>query len=93
MQLVMSLSVKDRRVLFDFKFLLPDHCNFIENKAYILANMLLRCFHSRDRILLIKLSNTCVRVQYLNLIALFDLHILLKTSIPLNGYKKFSPRG
>ena len=56
----MSLSVKDLGVLFDSK-LYSDHCNSIVNKAYIRANMLLRCFHSRDRILQMTLFNTFVR--------------------------------
>ena len=60
-QLVMSLSVKNQGVLFDSKLLFSDHCNSILNKAYVRANMLLKCFHSRDRILHMKLFHTFVR--------------------------------
>ena len=57
----MSLSVKDLVDMFYSKLLFSDHCNSIANKAYIRAKMLLRCFHSRDRILQMKIFNTFVR--------------------------------
>ena len=57
----MSLSVKHLEVLFDFKLLFSDYCNSIVNTAYIRANVLLICCHSRDRILLMTLFNTFVR--------------------------------
>ena len=41
--------------------LVSDHCYAIVNKAYIRANMLLWCFHSRDRILQMKSFNTFIR--------------------------------
>ena len=56
-----SLSVKDLGVLFDSKLLFSDYCNAIVKKAYICAYMLLRCFHSCDRILQMKLFNIFVR--------------------------------
>ena len=88
----MSLSVKDLGVLFDFKLLFSDHCNSFVNKAYIPANMFIRCFHSRDSILQMKLFNTfvCPILEYNSPVCL---HILTKILEPLNVGKNFSPKG
>ena len=42
-------STKDLGVVFDTKLVFSQHCNTIINKGFTRANMLLRCFHSRDR--------------------------------------------
>ena len=76
----MSLSVQDLGVLFDSKLLFSDHCNSIVNKAYIRANMLFR--YLTDEI-----------IYYINVKALFDLHILSRILVPLDVCKNFSPRG
>ena len=57
----MSLSVKDIGVLFDAKLIFIKHYHSVVNEAYIRANVLLRCFHSRDRILQMKLFNRSAR--------------------------------
>lgn len=51
----------DLGVLFDSKLSFSEHCNTIANKGFQRANMLLKCFHTRDRVLQIKLFNTFVR--------------------------------
>ena len=48
-------------ILFDSKLLFCDHCNSLVNKVCIRANMLIKCFHSCDRILQMKLFITFVR--------------------------------
>jgi hypothetical protein len=56
-----SLSCKDLGVLFDSKLTFSEHCSTIANRGFARANMLLKCFHSRDRNLQIGLFNTFVR--------------------------------
>jgi hypothetical protein len=56
-----SLSCKDLGVLFDSKLTFSEHCSTIINRGFARANMLLKCFHSRDRNLQINLFNTFVR--------------------------------
>ncbi len=55
------LSTKDLGIIFDSKLTFSEHCNAVSNKGFRRANMLLRCFHSRDRVLQINLFNTFVR--------------------------------
>jgi hypothetical protein len=47
--------------MFDTKLSFSEHCNSVANKGFMRANMLLKCFYTRDRDLLIKLFNTFVR--------------------------------
>jgi len=54
-------STKDLGVIFDSKLTFTDQCCAVVNKAYHRANMLLKCFHSRDRNLQMQLFNTFVR--------------------------------
>ncbi len=51
----------DLGVLFDSKLSFSEHCNTIANKGFQRANMLLKCFYTRDRVLLMKLFNTFVQ--------------------------------
>lgn len=54
-------STNDLGVLFDSKLSFSDHCNATANKGFQRANMLLKCFHTRDRVLQMKLFNTFIR--------------------------------
>ncbi len=54
-------STNDLGVHFDSKLTFSAHCNSVANKGFMRANMLLKCFHTRDRDLQIKLFNTFVR--------------------------------
>ncbi len=56
-----ALSTKDLGVIFDSKLSFTEHCHTVANKGFALVNMLLRCFHSHDRILQVKLFNSFVR--------------------------------
>ena len=91
-QLVMSVSVKDLGVLFDFKLLFSNHCNSVVNKAYIRVNMLLWCFFSRDRILQMKLFNTYVRSILECNIPLWSSHLVKDFSVIEHMYKFFTKR-
>jgi exonuclease III len=51
----------DLGVMFDTKLSFSTHCNSVANKGFMRANMLLKCFHTRDYDLQIKLFNTFVR--------------------------------
>lgn len=55
------MSTNDLGVMFDSKLSFSVHCNSVANKGYMRANMLLRCFYTRDCDLQIKLFNTFVR--------------------------------
>ncbi len=55
------LSTKDLGVIFDSKLNFSEHCNTVVSKGFSRVHMLLKCFHSRDRVLQIKLFNTFVR--------------------------------
>ena len=91
-QLILSLFVKDLRILCDSKLLFSDHCNSIVNKAYIRANILLWCFHSRDYILQMKLFNSFVRpiLEYNS--PVWCSHFI-KHVCAIERVQKFSPRG
>jgi len=54
-------STRDLGVVFDSKLSFSEHCHKISNKGFSRVNMLLRCFHSRDRELQIRLFNAFVR--------------------------------
>ena len=58
---MMSLLVKGFGVLFDSTMLFYNQSNSAVNKAYNRANMLLRCFFTRDCVLQIKLFDKFVR--------------------------------
>jgi hypothetical protein len=55
------MSTKDLGVVFDSKLSFSEQCNDVVNKGFMRANMLLKCFQSRDRRLQINLFNTFVR--------------------------------
>ena len=55
-----ALFTKYLGVNYDSKLVFSEHCA-IASKGFARANMLLRCFHSRDRTLQKKLFNTFVR--------------------------------
>ena len=54
-------STKDLGVTFDYKLKFSEQCNAVVNQDFIRVNLLLKCFHSRDRNLQIGLFNTFVR--------------------------------
>jgi ribonucleases P/MRP protein subunit RPP40 len=56
-----SVSTKDLGVVFDSKLSFSEQCHTVANKGFTRVNMLLRCFHSRDRDLQIRLFNAFVR--------------------------------
>jgi hypothetical protein len=53
-------STPDLGVIFDSKLSFSQHCNSVANNGFKRAHMLLRCFYTRDRKLLMKLFNTFV---------------------------------
>ena len=55
------MFTKDLGVIFDSKLVFSEHCYAVASKGFARANMLLRCFHTRDRTLQMKLFNTFVR--------------------------------
>ena len=56
-----SLFTKDLGAIFDSKLVISEHCKAVASKGFACANMLLRCFHSRDRTLQMKLFKIFVR--------------------------------
>ena len=54
-------SANDLGVLFDSKLTFSEHCSKIANKAFRRANIILRCFFTRDRKFLMQLFNVYVR--------------------------------
>jgi hypothetical protein len=55
------VTTNDLGVMFDSKLSFSMHCNNVANKGYMRANMLLKCFHTRDHDMQIKLFNVFVR--------------------------------
>ena len=47
--------------MFDSKFSFFMHCNYIANKGYMYSNVLLKCFHTRDHDMQIRLFNVHAR--------------------------------
>ena len=54
-------SANDLGVLFDSKLTFSEHCSKIANKAFRRANIILRCFFTRDRKFLMQIFNVYVR--------------------------------
>ena len=52
---------KDLSVTFDSKLKFSEQCNAVVNQGFIRVNLLLKCFHSRDRNQPIGLFNTFIR--------------------------------
>jgi hypothetical protein len=55
------MSTSDLGVIFDSKLQFSEHCHRVAHKGFERANLLLKCFHSRDHCLQMKLFNTFVR--------------------------------
>ena len=54
-------STTDFDIIFDTKLKFSEQCNYVVNQSFSCVNILLKCFHSRDRNKQIKLFNTLVR--------------------------------
>ena len=54
-------NVTDLGVIFDSKLDFSTHCHKIAAKSFACVNMILKCFHSKDRVLQCKLYKTFVR--------------------------------
>ena len=55
------MTTNDLGVMFGSKLLFSTHCNYVANKGYKLSNMLLKCFHTRDHDVQMRLFNAFVR--------------------------------
>ena len=55
------VTTNDLGVMFDSKFSSSMHCNYVANKDYMRSNMLLKCFHTRDHDMQMRLFNAFVR--------------------------------
>ena len=55
------MSTKDLGVVFDYKLTFCEQYHNVANEGFARVNTHLRCFHSRDRNIQIKLFNTFVR--------------------------------
>ena len=55
------MATNDLGVMFDSKLLFSTHCNYVANKGYKRSNMLLKCFHTRDHNMQMRLFNAFVR--------------------------------
>ena len=53
-------SINDLGVTFDSKLNFSSHCHWVAAKGYSRVNMLLKCFHTKDRFLLCKLFSVFV---------------------------------
>ena len=53
-------STKHLGVTFDSKLKFSEQCNAVVNQSFIRVNLLLKCFHSRDRNLIIGLFNAFI---------------------------------
>ena len=54
-------NVTDLGVIFDSKLDFSTHCHKISAKGFARVNMILKCFHSKDRVIHCKLYTTFVR--------------------------------
>ena len=70
--------VTDLGVIFYSMLDFSTHCHKIAAKGFARVNMILKCFHSKDRVLQCKLYTTFVRL-YLNTIHRFGRLISSKT--------------
>ena len=55
------LPTKNLSIIFDFKMAFSKHWHALANKGFYLVCLLLRCFHSRNHELQIRLFNCFVR--------------------------------
>jgi hypothetical protein len=68
--------VRDLGVTMDSSLKFEKHVSLITHKALVHSRLMLKCFHSHDRLLLVKASCTYVR-PCLNILVLFGLGIVI----------------
>ena len=55
------VTINDLGVMFDTKLSFSTHCSYVANKGYVRSNILLKCFHTRDHDMQMRLFNAFVR--------------------------------